>query len=282
MNPKAYCNRLTRKAKTNFYFAFIFLPKPEREAIYTTYAFSRYTDNIVDGQPAGDPRENLDRWRSELDACYDGRPNHPITHRLAETIPHFSIPKQYFHELIDGVEMDLTTRRYETFDALYDYCFKVASVVGLICIEIFGYSNPKTKEYAIALGIALQLTNILRDLKADAAQGRIYIPKEDLLKFGYTEDDLICTRCNDAFRNLMAFECSRVREFYQRAGSLLPPEDKGRLFSAEIMGRIYFRLLQEIERSGYDVFSRPITLSTTRKLGIAVNTWAKRKWKVGT
>ena len=282
MNPKTYCNKLTRKAKTNFYFAFIFLPKPEREAIYTTYAFSRHADDIVDGQQDGDPRGNLDRWRSEVDACYDGRPNHPITHRLAETILHFPIPKQYFHELIDGVEMDLTTRRYETFDDLYNYCFKVASVIGLICIEIFGYSNPKTKEYAVALGIALQLTNILRDLKADAAQGRIYIPKEDLLKFGYTEDNLICNRRNDAFRNLMAFECSRVREFYQRAGSLLPPEDKSRLFSAEIMGRIYFRLLQEIERRGYDVFSRPITLSATRKFGIAVNTWAKRKWKVGT
>ncbi len=126
------------------------------------------------------------------------------------------------------------------------------------------------------------MTNILRDLKADAAQGRIYIPKEDLLKFGYTEDDLICTRRNDAFRNLMAFECSRAREFYQRSGSLLPPEDKGRLFSAEIMGRIYFRLLQEIEHRSYDVFSRPITISTTRKFGIALNTWAKRKRKAGT
>jgi phytoene synthase len=278
MSFLTYCHNLTRRARTNFYYAFVFLPAPRREAIFSAYAFSRHTDDLVDARAEGDPSESLARWRAELDACYEGRPAHPITRRLAEILPRFPIPKQYFHDLIDGVEMDLTARRYETFEALYEYCYRVAAVIGLICIEIFGYTNPRTRDYAVSLGIALQLTNILRDLRADAEQGRVYLPQEDLRRFGYREEDLLLGLYNDAFRNLMAFECSRAREYYARAAALLPEEDRASLFSAEIMGRIYYRLLEKIERRRYDVFTRRIALSAPRKFGIALGLWTRSKW----
>ncbi len=277
MSFLTYCHNLTRRAKTNFYYAFVFLPRPKREAIFAAYAFSRHTDDLVDARAEGDPSESLARWRAELDACYDGRPLHPITRRLAEALRQFPIPKQLFRDLIDGVEMDLTTRRYETFEALYEYCYRVAAVIGLICIEIFGYTNPRARDYAVSLGIALQLTNILRDLRADAEQDRIYLPREDLLRFGVTEDDLRAPRCNDALRALMAFECGRARDYYARAAALLPREDRTLLFSAEIMGHIYYRLLEKIERRPHDVFTRRVALSTPRKFGIALGLWAKSK-----
>ncbi|MSS70867.1 MAG: squalene synthase HpnD [Candidatus Latescibacteria bacterium] len=278
MSFLTYCHSLTRRARTNFYYAFVFLPKPRREAIFAAYAFSRHTDDLVDDRVEGVPEESLARWRAELEACYEGRPAHPITRRLAETLRQFPIPKQYFCDLIDGVEMDLTMRRYETFEDLYAYCYRVAAVIGLICIEIFGYTNPRARDYAVSLGIALQLTNILRDLGTDAEQDRIYLPRQDLERFGVTEDDLRARRYNDALRGLMAFECGRAREYYARAAALLPPEDRARLFSAEIMGRIYYGLLEKIERRRYDVFTRRIALSTPHKFAIALGLWARSRW----
>lgn len=271
MNLKTYCAGLVRRARTNFYYAFVFLPKAKREAIFAAYAFSRHTDDLIDDAPSPDEaRHNIAAWRDQLHACYDGSPDHPIAQNLQRTLSQFPIPREHFLALIDGVEMDLYKNRYATFDELYTYCYRVASVVGLICIEIFGYSHPKTRDYAIDLGIALQLTNILRDIKKDHDQNRIYIPREDFDRFGYTEADLAQARRNPAFIDLMAFQCQRARAYYRQAAALQPPEDRKSLFSAEIMGRIYAELLHKIERANYDIFNAPIRLSNVRKFGIAL------------
>ena len=270
--------KVTKGSGSNFYYAFLFLPKPKREAIYAVYAFCRLSDDLVDEVKAGgDPAPALSRWRKQLDGCFQDGTGHPVIAAVGQAARRFNIPKAYFEELLDGMQMDLTGARYATFEELYSYCYRVASIVGLICIEIFGYTNPRARDYAVSLGIALQLTNILRDLRADAEQDRIYLPREDLLRFGVTEDDLRAPRCNDALRALMAFECGRARDYYARAAALLPREDRTLLFSAEIMGHIYYRLLEKIERRPHDVFTRRVALSTPRKFGIALGLWAKSK-----
>jgi len=198
---------LVRKSRSSFYYSFLFLPRPKRDAIYAVYALCRAVDDVADD--AGDMEAKAQRlkgWREELDRCYAGRPTHPITRALRDCLSRYPIPKGYFEELIAGVEMDLTLTRYRTFADLTRYCYRVASVVGLICIEIFGYRREATKEYAINLGLALQLTNILRDLKTDGRRGRIYLPQEDLERFGYREDDLLHCRYTPGFFPLMRFE----------------------------------------------------------------------------
>jgi phytoene synthase len=217
----------------------------------------------------------LDEWRRELDRCYEGKPEHPITVKLAQSIRRFPIPKEYFEELIAGVEMDLIHSRYPTFHELYEYCYRVAGVVGLMCIEIFGYCNPKAKDYAINLGVALQLTNIMRDLKVDAERGRIYLPQDELARFGYGEDELLQGVYTPAFLDLMRFVGSRARHYFHNTRQLLAEEDRRALFAAEIMGAIYYRLLETIEASNYRVFERPITLPTSYKFWIALSIWAR-------
>ena len=179
--------------------------------------------------------------------------------------------------LIDGVEMDLSKSRYATFEELYTYCYRVASAIGLICIEIFGYRNPETVDYAVNLGIALQLTNILRDVRTDAEQDRIYLPQEDLARFGYSESDLLSNTYNRPFIRLMAYQCQRARDYYARARDHLTTEDRAGLFSAEIMAEIYARLLGRIEATGYNVFDRPPTLSNLRKLTIALGIYLRTR-----
>lgn len=282
MNLKSYTAALVRRAQTNFYYAFLFLPRPKREAIYAAYAFSRHTDDLVDDACSPEAaKRDLAAWRAELHACYNGSPAHPIARNLQQTLQRFSIPREHFFHLIDGVEMDLVKRRYATFEDLYAYCYRVASVIGLICIEIFGYKNPATRDYAVNLGVALQLTNILRDIKTDALQGRIYLPEEDLRRFGYTEADLFTGAYTPAFTDLMAFQCERAWGYYAEARRLLPEEDRQALFSAEIMGRIYSRLLQRIEAVEYNVFEHPIRLGNLRKLGIALNVWLRNRLRPG-
>ena len=276
MNIKADTAAIVRKAQSNFYYAFLFLPKPKREAIFATYAFSRHTDDLVDESESPETSaEKLKLWRSQLDACYEGIPDHPIAIGLQHTLQKFPIPISHFSDLIDGVEMDLSKKRYDSFEELYEYCYRVASVIGLICIEIFGYKNSQTREYAINLGIALQLTNILRDVAADAQQDRIYLPTEDLDRFGYSEAELLNQSYNKAFIELMMFQCQRARGYYLAALDLMPIEDRKTLFSAEIMGRIYNLLLQEIERAKFNVFEAPIRIGNLRKLGIAASIWAR-------
>lgn len=263
-----------KKARTNFYYAFLFLPKPKRDAIFAAYAFSRFTDDLVDEASSPEAaRENLQTWRIQLEACYQGRAEHPITIDLQKTLLQFPIPKSHFLNLIDGVEMDLHKRRYDTFEDLYQYCYRVASTIGLICIEIFGYQNSKTRDYAVNLGVALQLTNIMRDLKADAQQDRIYIPSEDLERFGYSERDLLSHTYNPAFVKLMHFQAKRAKDFYARSKSFLTEEDRPDLFSAEIMAHIYSTLLRRIESVHYNVFENAAGVNNLRKFSIALRTW---------
>jgi phytoene synthase len=243
--------------------------------MYAVYAFCRSVDDVADGTASESQKQILlHEWRRELDRCYEGMPHHPITMKLAQSIQRFPIPKEHFEELIAGVEMDLAHHRYPTFHELYEYCYRVAGVVGLMCIEIFGYRNPKAKDYAVNLGVALQLTNIMRDLKVDAEGGRIYLPQEELARFGYREEELLRGVYTPAFIELMRFAGSRARQYFQNARQLLAEEDRRSLVAAEIMGAIYYRLLETIEASRYRVFDRTITLPTSHKLWIALSIWA--------
>ena len=270
-------SRLVTKASgSNFYYAFLFLPKPKREAIYAVYAFCRLSDDLVDeAKTGGDPAAALTRWRTELDAYFRDSVGHPVIVAVGQAARRFSIPKTHFEELLNGMEMDLTRTRYATFEELYSYCYRVASVVGLICIEIFGYQNPRTREFAVRLGIAFQLTNILRDLSVDAERGRIYLPQDELRKFGYSEDELLAGRYNNAFVELMRFQCERARDYFRTAMAALPPEDRRSLLAAEIMRAIYYRLLLKIEQERYNVFRANIALPKSHKLLLAGGLWLR-------
>lgn len=274
-------------ARTSFYYSFSFLPKDERDAINTVYSFCRQIDDIVDEMPSRNAdiilkkRERLAWWRAEIEKCYDGTSVHPLLIPLAGVVRRFTIPKQYFLMLIDGCEKDLLQYRYETFEELKEYCYSVASVVGLMCIEIFGYKYEETKEYAVNLGYALQLTNILRDVKVDKDRGFIYLPKEDLERFRYTEEDLFNEKYNENFNELMRFEARRVREYYHKARTALRPDERVTMFAAEIMDAIYYRLLEKIELNDFNVFKKKIKVSTAHKFMIAIKHWLSTRIFVG-
>jgi phytoene synthase len=279
VNAGQFVSRLTRKSRSNFFYAFLCLPRAQREAIYACYAFCRIVDDAVDlGQDRAAQRAELQRWRDEIARVYEGRPEHPAGQRLQVAIRQFPIPRVALEEIIAGVEMDLDHPTYETFESLYPYCYRVASAVGLCCIEIFGYTDPRTREYAVNLGVALQLTNILRDVHADARVGRVYLPQADLRRFGVTADDLAQGRYTPQFVELMTFEAARAREYYQRAWAALPPGDARSLFAAEIMGRTYFALLRAIEARRFDVFNGRVTLPAHRRVGIALRCWVGAWW----
>jgi phytoene synthase len=265
---------------TSFYYAFLLLPARKRDAIVATWDFFRAVDDAVDEKAEGDQEADaaleLAKWRAELAACYDGAA--PATgqgRRLAPCVRAFRLPRRAFEAVIEGVEMDLAPRRYATFDDLYEYCLRVASAVGLVCIEIFGYRNQASQQYAIDLGVALQLTNIIRDIGRDLDAGRLYLPLEDLARFGCSEDDLKQREAVGRVRDLIAFECERARVYYDRARRGLPREDARSLVAAQVMGAIYFDLLRRIERSGYDVFSQVVRASRPRRLWIALVTWTR-------
>jgi phytoene synthase len=280
VNAGQYVSRLTRKSRSNFFYAFLCLPRAQREAIYACYAFCRIVDDAVDlGQDRAAQRAELQRWRDEIARVYEGRPEHPAGQRLQVAVRQFPIPRTALEEIIAGVEMDMDHPTYETFEALYPYCYRVASAVGLCCIEIFGYTDPRTREYAVNLGVALQLTNILRDVHVDARIGRVYLPQADLRRFGVTAEDLDKGRYTPQFVDLMAFEAARAREYYARAWAALPPGDARSLFAAEIMGRTYFALLRAIEARRFDVFNGRVTLPTHRRVGIALRCWVGAWWR---
>jgi phytoene synthase len=257
--------------KSNFLLPILFLPPPKREAIETIYAFCRYSDDIVDEE--ADVKEKYHRlltWTNELELALQGVSHFAILNRLVSVIQKFHIPTHHFLDLLKGMEMDLVKNRYETFGELEQYCYCAASTVGLICAEVFGYHHERTKEYAVNLGIALQLTNILRDIKTDAKKGRIYLPKEDLRRFGYSEEELIQSVYNDQFRALMKFECERAHTYYRTAKRCLAEEDKPLFTAARAMGNIYYLLLLRIERANYDVFSKRIRLGSPVKFLVAM------------
>jgi phytoene synthase len=271
------CAEITRRSSSNFYYAFKLLPPERRRALYAVYAFCRFVDDIADEDSIRDPAALLARWREELDRVYGGAPTRAISRALADAARRFSIPRQCFDEFIAGMEMDLTRKRYATFEELRLYCYRAASVVGLMCIEIFGYSNPGAKVYAENLGIAFQITNILRDVREDAGRGRIYLPLEDLARFGVTEDEILHGTYSDAFVRLMEFEANRAREYYERAERALPPEDRGSLMTAEAMRSIYRALLNLIVSSNYRVLDRRLSLSAPRKLYLVGRAWASSR-----
>jgi 15-cis-phytoene synthase len=280
--------RLTRKSRSNFYYAFLTLPRRRRDALYAVYAFCRTVDDIADlgderGVDRAAQRTELERWRRDVARCYEpgGRPEHPIAAGLARAVSEFAIPLEALLAIIDGVEMDLDQVRYETAEDLYPYCYRVASAVGLCCIEIFGYTDPRAREYAVNLGTALQLTNIMRDVGADARAGRVYVPQEDLRKFGVTTEDLRAGRYSDEFVSLMRHQAARARQFYRAARDAFPTVDARSLVAAEIMGRIYRALLDEIEARGFRVFEERVTVPTGRKLAIALRCWASARFGHG-
>ena len=262
--------------KTSFYYSFLVLPSRQRRAIIAVWDFCRAVDDAVDeGEAAQDAqREAIRGWRAELARCYEGGVPETLQGRqLQPHIGRFDLPRESFEDVIDGIAMDVERSRYETFDDLYEYCKRVASAVGLICIRIFECRSAVAADYALHLGVALQLTNILRDVKGDLLRGRLYLPLEDLAAFGCAVEDLAAGRMSDPVARLLAFQCTRAREFYRRAIEARPAEDRRRLVAAEIMRAVYSETLSRIERSGYDVFSSPVRTSRPRQAFIALRQW---------
>ncbi len=245
----------------------------------TVYAFCRKTDDIADNieDSIETKRKNLKLWKEELEKSFRNDSEKTLFVSLQKIIRRFKIPKEPFFELIKGVETDLERSNFESFEELKDYCYKVASTVGLMTIPIFGYKNKSTEKYAEYLGIALQLTNIIRDVKPDAERGRIYLPKEDLKKFQYSEEELFKNVYNENFVKLMEFEVERARDFYNLADKHLPTEDKYNMFTARAMQYIYYRLLDMIVQAKYDVFSSRIRVSNFNKIFISFSVWLKYK-----
>ena len=274
---QAFCTSYTKQSGSNFYYSFLFLPRPRREAMYTIYALCRMVDSAVDDPPPDSkPLEVLATWRQEVSAAYRGHPTLPVTISLTTHLQEFDIPEQLIQELITGVEMDLTINRYATFSDLHPYCYRVASVVGLICLKIFKTQSPKAEEYAVNLGLAFQLTNMLRDLYSDAQENRVYLPQEDFQRFGYSVQSLLNKESSPALVELMKFECARARSYYQQAHDILrslPPSDQKALVVAEIMRGVYSTILHKIESQNYPVFGPRTRVSSFQRLSIATGIW---------
>jgi phytoene synthase len=271
--------QFTTSTATNFYYSFVFLPREKRRAIEAVYAFARRGDDIVDsGLEPERAAEEMARYREVLGDCYAGRGATPELRALAESIARFKIPRQPFEDLILGLGMDLSVTRYDTFQDLTLYCYRVASTIGLIAIEIFGYRNPRTRDYAVNLGMALQLVNILRDLESDARRGRLYLPREDLERFGVRPGELLAGSYNDPVVELMQFECDRARHYFDLARQMLPPEDRRAMVAAEIMAAIYWRLLRLIQERRYNVFGKRVRLSRPLKFWTALSVYLGAEW----
>ena len=268
---------ISKKSKSSFYYAFNLLPEEKRDAMNTVYAFCRKTDDIVDENlDSTDLKyEKLRRWRIEFEKSFSGHSEFALLNKLGTTISKFNIPLDPFFELLKGMEMDLQNDRYKSFEDLQLYCYRVASTVGLMCIEIFGYKHPSTKQFAVDLGIALQMTNILRDIGTDAKNGRIYLPQEDLKRFNYSETEIMSLVYNDNFRDLMIYESGRAKQYFNSATAHLDLDDKKTMFAARAMQHIYYKMLEKIIAADYDVYSNDIKVSKLEKVGIALGVWAK-------
>jgi phytoene synthase len=274
MTPDEYCQQKAAGSGSSFYYAFLFLPPERRRAITALYAFCREVDDVVD--EATDPQlagAKLAWWRQEVSGMFAGNPQHPVTRALQPALAPFGIGAQRLNEIIDGMEMDLTQARYLDFAALERYCYHVAGVVGLLASGIFGYSDPRTLEYAKNLGTAFQLTNIIRDVGEDARKNRVYLPLEDLQRFNVTAADLTHARQSPGFTALMQFQAARARAFYAKAMAALPAADRRAQRPGLIMAAIYSALLEEVERDGFQVLTQRTSLTPLRKLWIAWKTW---------
>jgi phytoene synthase len=273
MTPDEYCQQKAAQSGSSFYYSFLFLPPERRRAITALYAFCREVDDVVDEiADPGVARAKLAWWRQEIATAFDGTPQHPVARALVPVVREFPLPQEHFQTIIDGMEMDLEQTRYLDFPALERYCHRVAGVVGLMSAEIFGYTEPATKGYARDLGIAFQLTNICRDVGEDARRGRIYLPQDDLARFGVAPSVLFRNDYSDAFRQLMRFEVQRAQQWYDEALAQLPAVDRKAQRTGLIMAAIYRTLLSEIARDGYKVLDRRTSLTPLRKLWIAWKT----------
>jgi len=284
MTPDEYCQQKAAQSGSSFYYSFLFLPPERRRAITALYAFCREVDDIVDEcTDAGVARTKLAWWRDQIAAIYDGAPvppsarapQHPVAQALAALIPAFKLPQARLQEIIDGMAMDLTQRRYADFAALKLYCHRAAGVVGLLSAEIFGYSDPGTLKYAENLGMAFQLTNIIRDVGEDARRDRIYLPLDEIARYNVTVADIMHARESDGFRQLMEFQIERALGYYRDAFALLPAADRKSQRPGLVMAAIYQTLLAEILADGLQVLTHRISLTPIRKLWIAWKTWIK-------
>ena len=268
-----YCRRVARSRAKNFYYSFLLLSAQQRKAMCAIYAFMRYCDDLSD-EP-GATRAAIDRWRDELEDALEGRfSSHPVWPAFHHTVKRFGIPHEYFREMIEGVASDLEPRRIETFDELYHYCYQVASVVGLTIVHIFGFDTPLALPLAEKCGVAFQLTNILRDIREDAERDRVYLPAEELCRFGVKPEDLRSGQRTDAFLSLMRFEAARARAYYTEAMPLLDlihPRSRRSLWA---LITIYSQLLERIEGTNYDVLSRRVRLSAMEKSWIVMRALA--------
>ena len=276
MNPHDYCQQKAVESGSSFYYSFLFLPPERRRAITALYAFCREVDDVVDEtSDAGVARTKLDWWRGEVRNIYNGTPQHPVARALAEVVQPFGLEEARLQEVIDGMAMDLEYNAYPDYEALQVYCHRVAGVVGILSAKIFGFQDPRTLDYAADLGLAFQLTNIIRDVGEDARRNRIYLPLHELAEYGVTTDDIQNCRETEGFRKLMDFQIARARGMYDRALSKLPQADRNAQRPGLIMAAIYRTLLEEIRRDGSHVLTRRTALTPVRKLWIAWKTSLK-------
>ncbi len=276
MNPDQYCQDKAAASGSSFYYSFRFLGKDKRRAITALYAFCREVDDVVDEcSDAEVARTTLNWWRSEVAAVYGGTPQHPVTQALVPIVKQFNMAQEHLLEIIDGMEMDLDQPRYADFKSLQLYCYRVASVVGLLSVGIFGYTDRQTLKYAHDLGIAFQLTNIIRDVGEDARRNRIYLPMDELAQFGVTAADILNGRESENFHKLMAFQIERAQRFYQQALDHLPAVDRKAQRTGLIMAAIYRAVLDEVVASGCHVLKERVSLTSRYKLWLALKTWLK-------
>jgi phytoene synthase len=265
---------VTLRSGSSFAAAFWMFPKAERQAVHAIYAFCRFADDVADDpRVLGSRALLLERWRAELGAAYRGVPTHPVGIALADAVRRFDLPREIFEELLRGVESDLERAPLQTFDDVTRYCFRVASTVGILLVRLLGHRSPRALEYAEAMGIAVQLTNILRDVGEDAASGRIYLAREDMRRFGVSPESLTANRAPDELRVLLACYAERARIYYERAARLRPEDARGRLRPADAMGRIYRALLEELQRRRFPLAAPALRLSNARRLAITASVW---------
>ena len=276
MTPEQYCQDKTAKSGSSFYYSFLFLPPDRRRAITALYAFCREVDDVVDEcTDANVARTTLNWWRGQVAEIYGGKPQHPVALALVQVAKQFNLAQEHLLEIIDGMEMDIDQPRYPDFKSLQLYCYRVASVVGLLSAEIFGYSDRQTLKYAHDLGIAFQLTNIIRDVGEDARRNRIYLPMDELRQFGVAAADILNTHETEDFHRLMAFQVERAQRYYRQALEHLPAADRKAQRTGLIMAAIYRTTLDEVVASGCHVLRERISLGTGYKLWLAFKTWIK-------
>lgn len=274
MTPDQYCQDKAAKSGSSFYYSFLFLPPERRRAITALYAFCREVDDVVDEcSDAGVAHAKLAWWRNEIAGVYEGAAQHPVAQALIPVVRQFHLSRQHFEEIIDGMEMDLRYNRYPDFATLKSYCYRVAGAVGLMAAAIFGYRDPATLAYAENLGTAFQLTNIIRDVGEDARRNRVYLPLDELSRFGVSASDVAELRETDGFRRLIEFQIERAEDYYKRALASLPATDRRSQRPGLVMAAIYRTLLKEIRADGNGVLNRRISLTPLRKLWIAWRTW---------